>query len=277
MDPLRTLLTQALDDDTLTAEHRRAAFDRFLVALSAGHLRTAANHDGTWRVDPLVKRAILLGFRLGRLTTFPNAGPLSFADKDTYALQPLPLIERNIRIVPGGSAVRAGAYVGHNVTIMPPAYINVGAYVDDDTMIDSHALVGSCAQVGKRCHISAAAQLGGVLEPIGTLPVIIEDDVFVGGNCGIYEGTLVRQGAVLASGTILTRGTTLFDNVHGRSYRATPDGTLEVPPYAVVVPGSRALPGPFAQSHQLHTYAPIIVKYRDARTDRSTALEEALR
>jgi len=260
----------ALDD------HTREVFARFLDAMSAGQLRTAHCVDGQWQVDPLVKQSILLGFRLGAWTHL-DAAPLEFSDKDTYALRPLPLRERNIRIVPGGSSVRPGAYLGHNVTMMPPAYVNVGAYVDDGTMVDSHALVGSCAQIGKRVHLSAGCQIGGVLEPIGQLPVIVEDDVFIGGNTGIYEGTTVRKGAVIAAGTILTRGTRVYDLVHGCILSATDTHPLEIPANAVVVPGSRPASGDFAAEHGVQVYVPVIVKYRDDKTGASTTLEDALR
>jgi len=255
----------------------RAVFELFIEALTAGTLRIATRDGaGQWQVDILVKQGILLGFKLGQWEHFP-AGPLEFSEKDTYAPRALPLAARNIRIVPGGSSVRPGAYLGHNVTLMPPAYVNVGAYVDDDSMVDSHALVGSCAQIGKRVHLSAAVQIGGVLEPIGQAPVIIEDDVFVGGGSGIYEGTLVRERSVIAAGTILTRGTRVYDLVQGRVIAATAKGPLEIPAGAVVVPGSRPARGDFAQAEGLQLYTPVIIKYRDERTDASTTLEEALR
>jgi 2,3,4,5-tetrahydropyridine-2-carboxylate N-succinyltransferase len=226
-------------------------------------------------VNAWVKQGILLGFRLGVLEGMPGEG-LSFVDKDTYPVRRFSAGD-GIRIVPGGSSVRAGAYVARGVVCMPPMYINAGAYVDEGTMVDSHALVGSCAQVGKRVHVSAAAQIGGVLEPVNASPVIIEDDVLVGGNCGIYEGTIVRKGAVLASGTILTRGTPVFDLVNGAILRATTDMPLIIPQDAVVVPGSRAVSKGKGQEWGLSLYAPVIVKYRDDKTTLSTTLEDLLR
>jgi 2,3,4,5-tetrahydropyridine-2-carboxylate N-succinyltransferase len=226
-----------------------------------------------------VKQGILLGFRLGVLQEMP-AG-LSFVDKDTFPARQFTVADK-VRVVPGGSSIREGAYVAPSVICMPPMFINVGAYVDEGTMIDSHALVGSCAQIGKRVHLSAAAQVGGVLEPINAAPVIIEDDVLVGGNCGIYEGTLVRSRAVLGAGTILTRSTPLYDLVRGEVYRATADTPLEVPENAVVVPGSRpvsarAVRKSAAVEWNLSLYTPVIVKYRDEKTDRGIELEDWLR
>jgi 2,3,4,5-tetrahydropyridine-2-carboxylate N-succinyltransferase len=253
------------------------AFARFVAALEAGSLRAARpDDDGGWVVDQVVKKGILVGFRLGELVEMAWE-PLPFADKSTWPVLRPDFVGRGIRIVPGGSSVRAGVYLGRNVTCMPPMYINVGAYVGDDTMVDSHALVGSCAQIGARVHLSAAAQIGGVLEPIGQAPVIIEDDVLVGGNCGVYEGTLVRRGAVLGTGTILNASTPVYDLVRGEIYRATAARPLEIPEMAVVVPGSRPASGDFARAHGLQLYTPIIVKYRDAATSARAALESALR
>jgi 2,3,4,5-tetrahydropyridine-2-carboxylate N-succinyltransferase len=226
-------------------------------------------------VNTWVKHGILLGFRLGELAETGGAG-LTFVDKDTFPARQFSVGDR-VRIVPGGSSVRVGAYVAPSVICMPPMFINVGAYVDEGTMIDSHALVGSCAQVGKRVHLSAAAQIGGVLEPVNAAPVIIEDDVLVGGNCGIYEGTLVRTRAVLGAGTILTRSTPLYDLVRGEVYRATPESVLEVPEGAVVVPGSRAVKKGAAKELGISLYTPVIVKYRDEKTDRGIELEDWLR
>ena len=222
-----------------------------------------------------VKQGILLGFRLGELTKMGDA-TLSFVDKDTFPARQFAVSDK-VRVVPGGSSVREGSYVAPSVICMPPMFINVGAYVDEGTMVDSHALVGSCAQVGKRVHLSAAAQIGGVLEPVNAAPVIIEDDVLVGGNCGVYEGTLVRARAVLGAGTILTRSTPLYDIVRGQVYKATDEKPLEVPENAVVVPGSRAVKKGQAAEWNLSLYTPVIVKYRDEKTDQRIELEEWLR
>ena len=254
----------------------RMLFDEFRTALSHGEVRAAEPDGGGWRVNTWVKRAILLGFRMGTLVEMPGGPTLRFFDKDTYPVKPLEIGD-GVRVVPGGSAIRDGAYVAPGVVCMPPMYVNVGAYVDADTMIDSHALVGSCAQIGKRVHLSAAAQIGGVLEPAGALPVIVEDDVLVGGGCGVYEGAIVRSGAVLAPGTILTGSTPVYDLVREQIYRRTEDTPLEIPAGAVVVPGSRPAAGAKAAALGLSLYAPVIVKYRDAKTSAATALEEALR
>jgi 2,3,4,5-tetrahydropyridine-2,6-dicarboxylate N-succinyltransferase len=252
----------------------RQAFLEFRDQLTAGKIRAAEKIESRWIVNAWVKQGILLGFRLGELADM-TAG-LSFIDKDTFPARNFAVADR-VRVVPGGSSVRLGAYVAPSVICMPPMFINVGAYVDEGTLIDSHALVGSCAQIGKRVHLSAAAQIGGVLEPVNAAPVIIEDDVLVGGNCGVYEGTLVRTRAVLGAGTILTRSTPLYDLVKGEIYRATADAPLEVPENAVVVPGSRALRKGAAAEWSLSLYTPVIVKYRDDKTDRSIELEEWLR
>jgi 2,3,4,5-tetrahydropyridine-2-carboxylate N-succinyltransferase len=253
----------------------RPAFLEFRDALTQGKIRAAENVDGHWVVNTWVKHGILLGFRLGELAEMGGAG-LSFVDKDTFPARKFSIADR-VRMVPGGSSVRVGAYVAPSVICMPPMFINVGAYVDEGTMVDSHALVGSCAQVGKRVHLSAAAQIGGVLEPINAAPVIIEDDVLVGGNCGVYEGTLVRARAVLGAGTILTRSTPLYDLVRGEVYRATAEAPLEVPEGAVVVPGSRAVKKGSAAELGISLYTPVIVKYRDEKTDRGIELEDWLR
>ena len=255
-----------------------AVFAALRDALESGHLRSAEPDPAAptgWRVNAWVKRGILLGFRLGALTELPGDG-LSFVDKSTYPARRFTAAE-GIRVVPGGSSVRAGAYLARGVVCMPPMYVNVGAYVDEGTMIDSHALVGSCAQIGKRVHLSAAAQIGGVLEPVNASPVIIEDDALIGGNTGVYEGTIVGKAAVLAPGTILTRGTPVFDLVHGNVLRATPDLPLRIPDNAVVVPGSRAVSRGQGSEWGLSLYAPVIVKYRDQKTDLATALEDLLR
>jgi 2,3,4,5-tetrahydropyridine-2,6-dicarboxylate N-succinyltransferase len=252
----------------------RAIFLEFRDQLTQGKIRAAEKVDGNWKVNAWVKQGILLGFRLGVLTEMP-AG-LSFVDKDTFPARQFTIADR-VRVVPGGSSARVGAYIAPSVICMPPMFINVGAYVDEGTMIDSHALVGSCAQIGKRVHLSAAAQVGGVLEPVNASPVIIEDDVLVGGNCGIFEGTLVRARAVLGAGTILTRSTPLYDLVKGEVYRATAQAPLEVPEDAVVVPGSRAVKKGKAAEWNLSLYTPVIVKYRDEKTDRGIELEDWLR
>jgi 2,3,4,5-tetrahydropyridine-2-carboxylate N-succinyltransferase len=252
----------------------RQTFLKFRDQLTQGKIRAAEKIDGRWAVNIWVKQGILLGFRLGELADM-SAG-LSFVDKDTFPVRRFTVADR-VRVVPGGSSVREGAYVAPSVICMPPMFINVGAYVDDGTMVDSHALVGSCAQVGKRVHLSAAAQIGGVLEPINAAPVIIEDDVLVGGNCGVYEGTLVRARAVLGAGTILTRSTPLYDLVRGEVYLATAEAPLEVPEDAVVVPGSRAVKKGAAADWNLSLYTPVIVKYRDEKTDRGIELEDWLR
>lgn len=262
-----------------------AAMEAFLAlrnALETGAVRAASPYPDSptgWRVNAWVKKGILLGFRLGTMQDHPASG-FSFVDKHTYPVRHF-TAETGVRIVPGGSSIRAGAYVARGVVCMPPMYINVGAWVDEGTMVDSHALVGSCAQIGQRVHLSAAAQIGGVLEPINASPVIIEDDVLVGGNCGVYEGTIVRSGVVLAPGTILTRGTPVFDLVNGNTVRATADMPLIIPANAVVVPGCRAVAKgkghPNADAWGLSLYAPVIVKYRDEKTDLSTTLEDLLR
>ncbi|MDX1439088.1 MAG: 2,3,4,5-tetrahydropyridine-2,6-dicarboxylate N-succinyltransferase [Rubricoccaceae bacterium] len=258
---------------------RKAAFDvfeQFLQLLESGRVRAAERNDhGTWNASAWVKQGILLGFRLGDIVDF-SSGAFSFFDKETFPARQL-RSDDGIRVVPGGSTIRRGAFVSSGVVCMPPMYINVGAYVDEGTMVDSHALVGSCAQIGKRVHLSAAAQIGGVLEPVGAVPVVIEDDVFVGGNCGVYEGCVVRERAVLASGVILTRSTRIYDLVNEKILRSSPDRSLEIPAGAVVVPGSRAVESDFGREHGLSLSAPCIVKYRDASTDASTTLEDALR
>lgn len=254
--------------------------DRFLTTLEAGEIRAAApDADGVWRVEPRVKQGILVGFRIGRIEGMGDtAGPLHFADKDTFPTVRPDFAARGIRIVPGGSSVRRGAYLGNAVTCMPPMYINVGAYVGEGTMVDSHALVGSCAQIGARVHLSAAAQIGGVLEPIGMRPVVIEDDALIGGGVGIYEGTLVRRGAVIGAGVSLTASTPIYDVVQERILRAENGAPLEVPENAVIVPGSRPLRhGGFATEHGLQIATPILVKYRDDKTDLRAALEGDLR
>lgn len=254
------------------AEH---LINDLLDALERGEIRAAERtSDGTWRAVPWVKQGILLGFRIGKLVEMGET--LGFVDKHTYPLRRMRAAD-NVRVVPGGSSIRRGAYVAPGVVCMPPMYINVGAYVGEGTMVDSHALIGSCAQIGARVHVSAAAQIGGVLEPVNAAPVVIEDDVLVGGNCGVYEGTVVRERAVLAAGVVLTRGTPVFDLVHETVYKATADRPLEIPRAAVVVPGARAITSGWARSQGLSLQAPVIVKYRDEKTDLATTLETWLR
>jgi len=254
-----------------------AAFERLKAGLNAGTIRAAERHaDGSWRVNTWVKAGILLGFRLGKVSPVGRGGPFAFYDKDTWPLKKLSLAD-GVRIVPGGTSIRDGAHVASGTVIMPPAFINAGAYVDEGTMVDSHALVGSCAQIGKRVHLSAGAQIGGVLEPVGAMPVIIEDDVLVGGNCGVYEGAIVREGAVLAPGTILTGGTVVFDLVKNARYRRDGDRPLEIPAGAVVVPGARPVSSGPGQAMGVALYAPVIVKYRDEGTETAVRLEELLR
>jgi 2,3,4,5-tetrahydropyridine-2-carboxylate N-succinyltransferase len=253
-------------------------FEEFKTALNEGRVRAAepdASSPSGWRVNGWVKKGILLGFRLGKVVPMLSA-ELQFRDKHTYPLKKIP-VGQNIRVVPGGSSIRDGCYIAKNVTCMPPMYINVGAYVDEGTMVDSHALVGSCAQVGKRCHISAAAQIGGVLEPIGALPVIIEDEALIGGNTGVYEGTIVGKGAVLAAGTILTGSTPVYDLVRDTVHRREGDNPLRIPEGAVVVPGSRHVTKGRGKELGISLYTPVIIKYRDEKTDQAVRLEELLR
>jgi 2,3,4,5-tetrahydropyridine-2,6-dicarboxylate N-succinyltransferase len=254
----------------------REIFLKFRDALTRGEIRAAEQINGEWEVNVWVKQGILLGFRLGELMQMSSGECLSFVDKDTFPARKFTVTDK-VRIVPGGSSARVGAYIAASVICMPPMFVNAGAYVDEGTMIDSHALVGSCAQIGKRVHLSAAAQIGGVLEPVNAAPVIIEDDVLVGGNCGVYEGTLVHARAVLGAGTILTRSTPLYDLVRGEVYRASDEKPLEVPENAVVVPGSRSVNKGKATEWGISLYAPVIVKYRDEKTDRGVELEEWLR
>jgi 2,3,4,5-tetrahydropyridine-2-carboxylate N-succinyltransferase len=257
-------------------DEARAAFDALMAELEGGRVRAAEPGPDGWRVNGWVKKGILLGFRLGRIVETDPAGPMRFFDKDTFLPRRLTVAD-GIRLVPGGSSVRSGAFLASGVVVMPPAYVNVGAYVGEGTLIDSHALVGSCAQVGKRVHLSAGAMLGGVLEPVGAMPVIVEDEVLVGGNCGVYEGAVVGRRAVLGSGVILTGSVTVYDIPRQTTYRRNGDQPLRIPDGAVVVPGSRRLMDSFAERHGLALYTPVIVKYRDEKTDAAASLEEALR
>ena len=275
MQSLQSEITRLANTEKLESDARQT-FLQFRDLLTRGEIRAAEKVAGGWKVNVWVKQGILLGFRLGELLQMGSGECLSFVDKDTFPARKFAVADL-VRVVPGGSSVRLGAYVAPSVICMPPMFINVGAYVDEGTMIDSHALVGSCAQIGKRVHLSAAAQIGGVLEPVSASPVIIEDDVLVGGNCGVYEGTLVRERAVLGAGVILTRSTPIYDLVRGEVYRATSEKSLEVPEGAVVVPGSRAVNKGKAAEWGVSLYAPVIVKYRDEKTERGVELEDWLR
>jgi 2,3,4,5-tetrahydropyridine-2,6-dicarboxylate N-succinyltransferase len=268
-------LYHARPESYTPADHR--LFADFKTALNNGEIRAAEpdeSSDTGWSVNAWVKQGILLGFRMGVIVDM-SAG-LPFFDKSTYPLKPL-TPEAGVRIVPGGSSIRDGAYLGKGVTCMPPMFVNVGAYVGEGTMIDSHALVGSCAQIGQRCHISAASQIGGVLEPVGAMPVIVEDDVLIGGNCGVYEGSIVKRGAVLGTGTILNRSTPVHDLVRSEIYRSTDEKPLVVPENAVIVAGSRAVTHGPGKDWGISIYTPVIVKYRDSRTDSRIQLEDLLR
>ena len=255
-------------------------FHRFKIALNSGSARAAQPDPGSdlgWKVNAWVKRGILVGFRLGQTVDMSGqGGQFSFFDKSTYPLKSLS-ISNAVRVVPGGSSIRDACFVGKSVTCMPPMYINAGAYVDDGSMVDSHALVGSCAQIGKHCHLSAAAQIGGVLETVGALPVIIEDNVLVGGNCGVYEGTIVKKEAVLGAGVILTRSTPIYDLPREVVHRASNDRPLVVPEGAVVVAGSRPIAVGTGKAWDLSLYTPVIVKYRDEKTGARIQLEDLLR
>ncbi len=262
-----------------TEEHFRL-FQKFKAALNAGEVRAAepdAESASGWRVNGWVKKGILLGFRMGGVVDMSvNVSRQPFFDKATYPVRAF-TAESGVRIVPGGSSVRDGCFIGRGVTCMPPMYINAGAYVGDGTMVDSHALVGSCAQIGRNCHISAASQIGGVLEPVGALPVIVEDDVLIGGNCGLYEGVVVKKRAVLGTGTILNASTPVYDLVRGTVYKATESQPLVIPEEAVVVAGSRAVSSGPGKEWGISLYTPVIVKYRDSKTDARIQLEDLLR
>lgn len=276
IEDLSCLTVRQLQDNSAA----RKVFDGFLVLLNNGTVRAAEKKDERWEANPWVKQGILLGMKLGRLAEhtirFPDGNDWTFVDKDTYPVKRFQK-EDSVRIVPGGSSVRDGAYLAPSVVMMPPAYVNVGAYVDAGSMIDSHALVGSCAQIGRNVHLSAATQIGGVLEPVGAVPVVIEDDVMVGGNCGVYEGTVVSRRAVLGTGVILNGSTPVYDLVHERIIRKSEGTPLTIPEGAVVVAGARKIQGDFAEKNGLSVYTPMIIKYRDEKTDSATALESALR
>jgi 2,3,4,5-tetrahydropyridine-2,6-dicarboxylate N-succinyltransferase len=262
------------------SEKHFALFARFKQALNEGRIRSAepdASSASGWRVNAWVKKGVLIGFRMGVVIDMSiDAARQPYFDKATWPVKRV-TAESGVRIVPGGSSIRDGCYIGKGVTCMPPMYINTGSWVGDGTMIDSHALVGSCAQIGSNCHISAAAQIGGVLEPVGAMPVIIEDDVLVGGNCGVYEGAVVKRRAVLASGTILTRSTPVYDVVNGEVLSAKGDDPLVIPENAVVVPGSRTISHGHGKDMGISLYTPVIVKYRDSKTDSRVQLEDLLR
>ena len=278
MSQLQTRIEElfALPISELPIQEANALFSELKGLLNSGQIRSAQpDDDGGWQVNAWVKRGILLGFRAGQLAD-ASTGGFSFFDKENLPMRSL-AIQNNVRLVPGGSAIRDGAYVAPGVICMPPMYINIGAYVDEGSMVDSHALVGTCAQIGRRVHLSAAAQIGGVLEPVGANPVIIEDDVLVGGNCGVYEGTIVRRRAVLAAGVVLTASSRVYDIPNQRILSSAETGTLEIPEGAVVIAGSRPIRDEWAQEQGLSLSTPIILKYRDDKTDGRTAIESALR
>ena len=278
---LQTEIERLFDENPpqYSTEHF-ALFQKFKSALNAGEIRAAspdAESKTGWRVNAWVKKGILLGFRMGSIVDMSiDAARQPFFDKSTFPVKTF-AANSGVRIVPGGSSIRDGCFIAKGVTCMPPMYINVGAYVDEGTMVDSHALVGSCAQVGKKCHISAGSQIGGVLEPVGAMPVILEDEVLVGGNCGAYEGTVVKRRAVLGTGTILNRSTPVYDLVTGDVYTANDDEPLVIPENAVVVAGSRAISHGRGKNWNLSLYTPVIVKYRDSKTDAKVQLEDLLR
>lgn len=278
---LRAEIEKLFDENPAQYSHEQAGlFEKFKQALNAGEIRAAEPDSSAktgWRVNSWVKKGILVGFRMGVTVDMSvDSARQPFFDKSTYPVKAFTATS-GVRIVPGGSTIRDGVFVAKGVTCMPPMYINVGAYVDEGSMVDSHALVGSCAQIGKKCHISAAAQIGGVLEPVGAMPVIIEDGVLVGGNSGVYEGTIVKKGAVLGSGTILNRSTPVYDAVTGEVHVASDDSPLVIPENAVVVAGARAIPRGHGKEWNLSLYTPVIVKYRDAKTDAKVQLEDILR
>lgn len=278
---LESIINQLFEKNPENYNHRDMEhFQEFKRALNSGAARAAepdTNSPYGWRVNPWVKRGVLIGFRLGKtIDMSPSEGGFSFFDKSTFPTKDLTLRD-SVRVIPGGSSIRDGTHIGQGVTCMPPMYVNVGAYVGNGTMIDSHALVGSCAQIGRQCHLSAAAQIGGVLEPVGALPVIVEDNVLVGGNCGVYEGTIVKERCVLGAGVVLTRSTPVYDLVRETIHRAKSESPLVIPKEAVVVSGSRAINHGIGKVWKLSLYTPVIVKYRDEKTDQRIQLEELLR
>ncbi|MDD5361803.1 MAG: 2,3,4,5-tetrahydropyridine-2,6-dicarboxylate N-succinyltransferase [Ignavibacteria bacterium] len=275
MTDLKNRFEEFLKSGNTDKEKSYLIFSEIRTALEKGEIRTAQKIKDTWVVNSWVKEAILWGFRIGVLSGSDGL-PNKFFDKNTLPVQDISLGNK-IRIVPGGSSVRGGAYVAQGTIIMPPSYINIGAYVDEGCMIDSHALVGSCAQVGKKVHLSAASQIGGVLEPAGALPVIIEDNVFIGGNCGIYEGTIIKQNAVIGTGVILNAATPVFDNTTGEFIKKQNGIPLTIPANAVVIAGSRPITGGHGLAKNIHVYCPVIIKYRDDKTGKSITLEDMLR
>jgi 2,3,4,5-tetrahydropyridine-2,6-dicarboxylate N-succinyltransferase len=276
---LNTDIERYFEAKELSEKDRKKALSSFkemVKLLNKGEVRSAEKTGGTWKANAWVKKGILLGFRLGKLTNMSIDKNFRFYDKHTLPLKPLKIGD-GVRMVMGGSSARSGSYIAKGVICVPPMYINIGAYINENSLIDSHALVGSCAQLGKNIHLSAAAQIGGVLEPVNSVPVIIEDDVMIGGNSGIYEGTIVQRRAVIGAGCILTGSTPVYDTVKGTIYRKTKDEPLVIPEGAVVVAGSRPLKSQFGIENDLSIYTPVIIKYRDEKTDASTALEESLR
>lgn len=278
MDKLQSLVEKIKSDNTLIGYDEYLDFEKdFLDALNNGKIRAAErNNEGNWVANQWVKEGILLLFKGGKLADWSVNDQYKFFDKHNILPRKLSLMD-NVRLVPGGSAIRMGSYVAPGVICMPPMYINIGAYVDEGTMVDSHALVGTCAQIGKNVHLSAASQIGGVLEPAGARPVVVEDNVMIGGNCGIYEGVILRKGAVLGSGVILNGSTRVYDAVNETIIKTTEEKPLEIPENAVVIPGNRPLNTSFGKEHGLSIATPIIVKYRDEKTDAKTALNEILR
>jgi len=278
VDSVKKRLEQIYDGEKEGAPSEfSVVFQEFIQLLNSGVVRAAEPDGEGWKVNTWVKKGILLGFRFGELVDYSIDDSFRYFDKDSFPLRPARLADK-VRIVPGGTSIRSGSFVAPGVVLMPPAYVNVGAYVDQEAMIDSHALVGSCAQIGCRVHLSAAAQIGGVLEPVGALPVVIEDDVLVGGNAGIYEGTIVKQGAVIGAGTILTASIPVYDLVNEVTLRSSADRPLTIPRNAVVVPGTRPFrSSSFAADRNLQISCGLIIKYRDEKTDSATALETALR